>query len=235
MKHGRIAIELIAASVALSIAAHRLPAQVRGFDLAAANYNFLIASGFLCGPSGADDCPAMAETADRKRLVKLSGAGTLSAADKSASAAGSFAEITPAGQIMVTGVWTATGVVSFQPYGIAPFELQRDYPRLRTAGMLGMRGPAMPRMAGPLRGPLAAGGLAVIRIRLLPDAGAPQDAVLRINCAKGKVPPEEPSDGFKLAITGGPSFDVPVRGRTVFLLLGTKPKKARKSLPAQQP
>jgi len=170
MKYRRIAITLITASAALFIPAHRLPAQSQatqkqapfGFDLATANYNFLIASGFLCGPNNSDDCPAMAETADRK-TIEISGAGTLSLARKSATAAGSFAERTATGQIVSTGVWTATELVSFQPYGIAPFELQRDYPQLRTVGMFGMhRGsslnsPAtMPLMPGPLRGPLAA-------------------------------------------------------------------------------
>jgi hypothetical protein len=61
---------------------------------------------------------------------------------------------------------------------------------------------------GPMRmlraGPLAAGGLAVVRIRLLPDAGSPQDALLRVNWAKGKVPEEEQTDGVKLTIIGGP-------------------------------
>ena len=83
-----------------------------------------------------------------------------------------------------------------------------------------MLGP-MALMAGPMglmAGPLAAGGLAVIRIRLLPDAGSPSDAVLQVNCAKGKVPEGEQGDGVQLHITDGPVFDEQVSGSAVFLL-----------------
>jgi len=58
----------------------------------------------------------------------------------------------------------------------------------------------------------------VIHIRLLPDAGSPAEAILRVNCAKGKVPEEEQSDGVRLDITGGPPFDGEVNGHTIFLL-----------------
>ena len=98
-----------------------------------------------------------------------------------------------------------------------------------------MAGP-MSLMAGPmglLAGPVAAGGLAVIRIRLLPDAGSPTDAVLQVNCAKGKVPDGRPSDGVKLAITGGPEFEEQLGGRTVFLLRRPGPNLAWKQAPAE--
>jgi hypothetical protein len=58
----------------------------------------------------------------------------------------------------------------------------------------------------------------MIRIRLLPDAGSPSDGILRVNCAKGKVPQDEQSDGVRLDVTGGPAFDEHVSGRTIFLL-----------------
>ena len=57
-----------------------------------------------------------------------------------------------------------------------------------------------------------------MRIRLLPDAGTPRDALLRVNCAKGKVPEEEQSDGVRLSIVGGPVFDEQISGHSVFLL-----------------
>jgi len=82
-------------------------------------------------------------------------------------------------------------------------------------------------MAGMMTGPVAAGGLAVIHIRLLPDAGSPRDAVLQVNCAKGKVPPDRPGDGVTLVIQGGgPRFDEQVSGRTVFLLRRPGPNAA---------
>jgi hypothetical protein len=186
--------------------------------LATATYNLLIASGFLC--ESADGCPAVAQAEDGE-TIEISGAGRLNLADKSVNAAGAFIQKSPGGTIVNTGVWTATGLASFQSYGIAPFALLRDYPQLRPAGMLAMTGPMM-KMPGPfgalMSGPLAAGGLAVIRIRLLPDAGMPQDALLRVNCAQGKVPEGQQSDSIKLAITGGRQFNVPVAGHAVFLL-----------------
>jgi hypothetical protein len=39
---------------------------------------------------------------------------------------------------------------------------------------------------------------------------APKNPVLRANCAKGKEPEEDLSDGVRLDITSGPAFDEPV-------------------------
>ena len=189
------------------------------YTLATANYNFLVASGFLCDPNDSAPCPAVARAADGE-TVEISGAGTLDLAGESVTAAGAFTEKTPTGDIVTSGVWTATGLVSFQSYGIAPGVLLLDYPKLRTLGLFPMGRGLMPGlMASLISGPVAAGGLVVIRIRLLADTGSPRDALLRVNCAKGKVPADEPSDGVRLAITGGgPVFDEEVSGRTVFLL-----------------
>lgn len=195
--------------------------------LTTADYNFLIASGFLCDANHSGDCPAVAQAADGES-IEISGAGTLSLTGHSVSAAGTFTEKLPSGDIVAMGVWTATALESFQSYGLAPGVLLRDYPQLRafraftkafTKSDLMARGPMM---GGPLMhvmgGPMAAKGLAVIRIRLLPDAGSPMEAVLRINCAKGKVPEGEQNDGVRLTVSGGPAFDSQVSGKTVFLL-----------------
>jgi hypothetical protein len=82
-----------------------------------------------------------------------------------------------------------------------------------------------------MTGPVAAGGVALIRIRLLPDAGTPTDAVLRVNCAKGKVPEDTQTDRVRLNITGGTAFDEQVSGRTAFLLRGPGPNIAWKQAP----
>jgi hypothetical protein len=183
---------------------------------ATANYNFLIASGFLCDPPGGDVCPAVAR-ASNGETIEISGAGTLAPAGKSVTAAGAFTEKTADGYVVTTGVWTSTGLMSFESYGLAPGALQRDYPQFRAPGAS-----PMGKMPGPvaamIAGPMAAGGAAVIRIRLLPDAGKPTDAVLRVNCAKGKAPEGEQSDGIRLTIAGGLVFSEQVSGRTVFLL-----------------
>jgi hypothetical protein len=205
---------------------------------AASSYNFLIASGFLCDPPDPDVCPAVANANAGERM-EISGAGTLDSAGKSVTGAGAFTEKTANGYLVTTGVWTATQLVSFESYGLDPVALLRDYPQFRRLGPSPL-GPRMPglMMAGPmtgfLGGPMAAGGLAVIRIRLLPDAGSPTEAMLRINCARGKVPDEEQSDGIRLAITSGPAFDEQVSGRTMFLLQRTMPNFAWKRAGVQK-
>jgi len=186
-------------------------------------YNFLIASGFLCGAEHSGDCPAVAQAANGQS-IEISGAGTLNPDGNSVTAVGAFTEKSPAGEIVSTGIWTATALVNFQFYGIAPGALPRDYPELRTAGVSAKGGPmaSAVMMAGPrgnlMAGPLAAGGLAVIRIRLLPDEGSPKGAELRANCALGKVPEDDPSDGVQLTVNGSPPFDRQVSGSIVFLV-----------------
>ncbi len=119
--------------VVIAIAALAIPARLRLFaqdqpqhkkdlpryTVATANYNFLIASGFLCDPNDSALCPAVAR-ASNGETIEINGAGTLSLAGKSVTAAGAFTEKTPAGAIVTTGVWTATGLVSFESYGIDP-------------------------------------------------------------------------------------------------------------------
>lgn len=227
-----IVIAVLAIAVPLRSRAHEQPQprQAPSFSLATPNYNFLIASGFLC--DNADGCPATAQAGDGETIT-ISGAGTLDLADKSVTAAGSFIQKASSGAVIATGVWTAMKLVSFQSYGITPFALLRDYPQLRSVGMSSMGRPPMPGLlmaAGPMAlmpGPLSAGGLAVIRVQLLPDAGSPEDGLLSVNCAQGKVPEQAQTDGVKLTIRGGPDFNVQVSGRTVFLLLRPAPNVAR--------
>ena len=70
---------------------------------------------------------------------------------------------------------------------------------------------------------MPAGGLAVFRINLWAMRGASRTALLEVNCALGKVPPEHQTEGIRLAIEGGgPEFDEEVSGRTLFLL--TRPE-----------
>jgi len=194
---------------------------------ATANYNFLIASGFLCDPNDSAQCPAVTRAADGE-TIEISGAGTLGLANKSVTAAGAFTEKTPTGEIVATGVWTATELASFESYGIDPGALLRDYPQFRRLGLFVMAGLKMPGpMAGPMAGlaagPIAAGGVAVIRIRLLADAGSSGDAILRVDCAKGKVPEDEQSDGVRLDVTGGSAFEKHVSGRTFSCCRGRGP------------
>jgi hypothetical protein len=75
---------------------------------------------------------------------------------------------------------------------------------------------------------MAAGGLAVFRIRLLPMRGISRTATLQVNCALGKVPDEHPTEGISLAfVRGGVEFDEEVSGRTMFLLMTPGANPAR--------
>jgi hypothetical protein len=221
----RTVITLVTVFAALAIPMRLQPAaqnqpqaktQPPGSTVATANYNFLIGSGLLCNSDDSTACPAVAKAANGN-TIEISGAGTLNG--RSVTAAGAFTQKTPTEDIVATGVWAATELESFESYGLAPGALQVDYPKLRAFGPFatGLGKMARP-MAGMMAGPVAAGGVAVIRIRLLPDAGSPAEAVLQVNCAKGKVPADAQSDGARLTITGGPAFDEQVSGRAIFLL-----------------
>jgi hypothetical protein len=175
------------------------------------NYNFLVGSGFICDPNDSTTCPAVARAANGES-IELSGAGTLSMANKSIAAAGAFTHKSSTGEVVTTGVWTATDLLSFKSYGISPGALMRETQKFKVFRLFPL-GLAM------LSTPMPAGGLALIRVRLLPDVGKQKGAILQLNCAKGKVPPNHQGDGVRLAIQGeGVKFDQKVSGRTLFLL-----------------
>jgi hypothetical protein len=143
---------------------------------------------------------------------ELSGAGTLAPQRKLVTAAGTYTQKSSGGDVLETGVWVASELVSFDSYGIAPGALMREG---RALG---------PPQFGPMRmgmfsGPMAAGGRAVFRIRLLPVLGLAKNATLQVNCALGKVPDEHPTEGIRLAFEGpGTEFDEEISGRALFLL-----------------
>jgi len=176
-----------------------------------ANYTFLVAAGFLCDPGDPAPCPAVVKSANGDSY-ELSGAGTFSSESKLVTAAGTFTHNSADGVVLETGVWTASELVSFDSYGIVPGGLMREG-----------RGLGPPQL-GPMRsrmfsGPLAAGGLAVFRVRLLPMRGRPRIAMLQVTCALGKVPAEHQVEGIRLAFEGGSiEFNEEVSGRALFLL-----------------
>jgi hypothetical protein len=176
-----------------------------------ANYTFLLAAGFLCDPADSSTCPAVVKSANGDSY-EMSGAGTLTSQSKSVTAAGTFTHKSTDGNVLETGVWIASELVSFDSYGIAPGALT---PEGRASG---------PPPFGPMRsrmfpGSMPAGGLAVFRIRLLPVRGLSKNATLEVNCAIGKVPPKRSVEGIRLVFEkGGVEFDEEVSGRAMFLL-----------------
>jgi len=175
------------------------------------NFALLVGAGFLCDVGDSSACPAVVKSADGSSY-ELSGVGTLSTQSKSVTAAGTFTHKSPNGNTLEVGIWVATEFVSFNFYGLAPGAL------LHSGTPLG------PDQFGPRRmpmmgSPIAAGGLAVLRIRLLPRSGFPRNATLQVNCALGKVPDEHPEEGISLSFEKGDAeFEEKVSGRALFLV-----------------
>jgi hypothetical protein len=175
------------------------------------NYTLLVGAGFLCDSADSSACPAVVKSAQGESY-EMSGAGTLAPQSKSVTAAGTFTHKSTDGVALETGVWVASELVSFDSYGIAPGALMR-------AGRAFGPPPFGPMHSRMFSGPMPAGGLAVLRIRLLPVWGLSKNATLQVNCALGKVPDEHPTEGIRLAFQGGGAeFNEEISGRTLFLL-----------------
>jgi hypothetical protein len=179
-------------------------------QISSANYTFVVASGFLCDPGDSATCPAVVKSANSDSY-EMSGAGTFDAQSKSVKATGTFTHKSANGAVLQTGVWTASELVSFVSYGIAPGALLHEKRAL---------GP--PRL-GPKRltmfsGAMPTGGLAVFRILVLSISGTAETAVLQVNCALGDVPRERSAEGIRLTLErDGTEFSEEVSGRVVFL------------------
>ena len=103
------------------------PVFVRGSATAqssSANYTFLVGSGFLCEAGDSGSCPASAKSTNGDSY-EISGAGTFDPPGKSIKAAGTFSHKSPNGNLIETGVWTASELVSFVSSGIAPGALRQ--------------------------------------------------------------------------------------------------------------
>jgi hypothetical protein len=180
------------------------------------NYVLILASGFLCDPDHAEACPAVTRDASGNTF-ELSGAGTFDVHGKSVTATGTFAHKSPNGNVLETGVWLASELMSFDSYGAAPNAFPRQG---RGFG---------PRAMGPGRtqatlGPMPTGGLAAFRIRLLPMQGRPTNAVLQVNCALGEVPRERSVEGIRLRLErNNAEYSEEVGGRVMFLSMRPEP------------
>ena len=66
---------------------------------------------------------------------------------------------------------------------------------------------------------MPAGGLAVLRIQLVPMSGFCRSATLQVNCPLGKVPDDHQVEGIRLLFDHGPAqFDEEIGGHALFLL-----------------
>ena len=171
---------------------------------------FLLASGFLCDPGDASACPATAKS-NQGDSYEMSGAGTVDVQGKSVRAAGTYTHRSSSGNVLETGVWLAGELLSFNSYGAAPHALPQQGWAPGPALFLSKRFPMGSR-------PVPTGGLAVLRIRLLPLQGPSRNARLQVNCALGDVPRERSVEGIQLSMEGSASdFSEEVAGRVMFL------------------
>ena len=211
MSNSRLSLSLVLTWVAVPALAILLGAGPVKAQSGSTNYTFVVAAGFLCDSADSSACPAVVKSASGDSF-EISGVGTLTTPGKSVTAAGTFTHKSSSGVVLEAGVWNASELVSFDSYGIAPDALTREG---RAIGLpqIGRR-----RM-GLFSGPMPAGGLAVLRIHLLPMSGFARNATLQVNCALGKVPTERSVEGIRLAYEkGGTEFDEEISGRAMFLL-----------------
>lgn len=174
------------------------------------NYTLLLGSGFLCEPSDASTCPTTTKSSQGD-TYEVSGAGIFDAQGKSVKAAGTFSHKSANGNVVETGVWIASELVSFVSYGVAPSALQQEKSGLNPSQLVPMR-------LKMLSGPMPTGGLAVFRVRLLTLSGAAKTGVLQVNCALGNVPRERSVEGIRLSLEGDrKEFFEEVGGRVMFL------------------
>jgi hypothetical protein len=93
-------------------------------QISSANYTILVASGFLCESGDSGSCPAVTKSANGDSY-EISGAGTFEPQNKSVKAAGTFNHKSTNGNVLETGVWTASELISFGSYGIAATRYSR--------------------------------------------------------------------------------------------------------------
>jgi hypothetical protein len=194
-------------------------------QISSANYTFVVASGFVCDPGDSGSCPAVAKSANGDSY-EISGAGTFDPQNKSVKAAGTFNHKSTNGNLLETGVWTASALISFDSYGVAPAAFMQGGPAFG--------GSQIGHKRLPMRSsPLPTGGLAIFRILLMPVSGTTKTAVLQVNSALGNVPRERSVQGIRLNFeSGGNEFSEEVSGRVMFLLM--RPEVSAPIKPPQQ-
>jgi hypothetical protein len=192
------------------------------------NFLFLLAASFLCDPGEASACPATAKS-NQGDSYEMTGVGTLEVQSKSVRVAGTYTHRSHGGNVLETGVWLASELLSFNSYGAAPNVLLRQGWASDPALF------PLKRWRWPAHsGPVPTGGLAVLRIRLLPLQGPSRNAVLQVNCALGDVPRERSVEGIRLSIEGNASdFSEEGSGRVMFLAMRPEVSAAVK-VPAQE-
>jgi hypothetical protein len=203
-----------------------LSARSARAQISSAKYTFVVSSGFLCDPGDSGSCPAVTKSANGDSY-EISGAGTFDLQNKSVKAAGTFNHKSTNGNLIETGVWTASALISFDSYGIAPSAFMQRGPAFGASQFGHQR---LPMRSGPL----PTGGLAIFRILLMPVSGTTKTAVLQANCALGNVPRERSVEGIRLTFESNRGeFSDEVSGRVMFLLMRTEVSAVTKTPPQE--
>ncbi len=153
-----------------------------------ATYQYLIATGPVCDLVA---CPEMS-SAPNGDVLSVTGAGTFTTHPNSASGGGTFVHADASGNVLGSGTWGATDLVSFVGFGIAP-----DLVPILPAG--------------------STGGRAVLQVHLTPDGGgAGFDALMTVICDLGSNPAGQ-SEVVRLAVPGVINFNKHVDGGNIFI------------------
>lgn len=152
----------------------------------AKNYTYIIGTEPVEGPD-----ISMAGNGD---TITLTGEGTFDTGGMAAGG-GTFIHKNAKGNVLGTGRWVATKLISFQSYGNGSTQGLPDD---------------------------LEGGRALLKIILDPDSVGPSfEGTLRINCLLGNKIPPKAEEGIRLAVRGIPiNFNKEVSGETVFIRTG---------------
>ncbi len=155
-----------------------------------ATYEYHAGDAFLAAINPAL-APAKAR-ASNGDVIELSGSGTLSVFPKSVTGGGTFTHKDANDNVLGSGTWTATELLSFQHYGASP----------------------VPGFPATFRS-----GNALIRAHLTAGGGAVQlDGTLRITCLLPQTDvPGGFQEGVRLAVEGVLNFNREAGGGTVFV------------------
>jgi hypothetical protein len=227
MRNKRLFSTLVTSWFAVSSVILFLSTGLARAQTSSTNYSFVVASGFLCDSGDSGNCLAVAKSANGDSY-EICGAGTFDQKNKSVKAAGTFNHKSTNGNVIETGVWTGSDLISFDSYGIAPPALMQKRPVFGRQQISSSK-------RWPIRlDLLPTGGLAVFRIRLVPMSGVARTAVLQANCALGDVPRERSVEGIRLNIDGdGGEYSEEVGGRVMFLAMRAEISGSAKTPPQE--
>ena len=146
----------------------------------------------ICAELPDPPCPDVA-TASNGDTIEITGFGTLSVKPKSVTGGGTFVHRNSTGTVLATGTWTVTKLLHFESYGPSP--LVEIFP------------------------PSFEAGRALMSVHLVALDGTEADANLTVGCILPEVEvPGRLFEGITLKVKGGPNFNQPDLGATLFIL-----------------